>query len=64
MRAGYYNFNVYNSEAEADRDMRTPWGNSYFEITREDIQALLDGKTLAGCVASEYGLFISLEKGD
>lgn len=38
------------------------YGNTYFIITREDIEALLAGKILAGDVAGEYGVFISMDK--
>lgn len=38
------------------------YGNTYFTITREDIEALLAGKILAGDVAGEYGVFISMDK--
>ena len=38
------------------------YGNTYFTITREDIEALLAGKILAGYVAGEYGVFISMDK--
>lgn len=38
------------------------YGNTYFTITREDIEALLAGKILAGDIAGEYGVFISMDK--
>lgn len=38
------------------------YGNTYFTITREDIEALLAGRILAGDVAGEYGVFISMDK--
>ena len=38
------------------------YGNTYFTITREDIEALLAGKILTGDVAGEYGVFISMDE--
>ena len=37
------------------------YGNTYFTITREDIEALLAGKILAGDVGYEYGVFVEME---
>ena len=37
------------------------WGNQEFEISAEDITALLKGKTLTAMVNDEYGIFIKLE---
>lgn len=37
------------------------WGNQEFEISAEDIAALLKGKTLTAMVNDEYGIFIKLE---
>lgn len=37
------------------------WGNITFELSTEDIVALLEGKTLAGN-NGEYGIFIMMEK--
>lgn len=37
------------------------WGNITFELSTEDIVALLEGKTLAGDTG-EYGIFITMEK--
>lgn len=53
-------FTICNTREEADK-LRTAWGNSYFLITREDIEALLAGKILAGDVGHEYGVFIKME---
>ena len=38
------------------------YGNTYFTITREDIEALLAGKILTGDVAGEYSVFIKMEE--
>lgn len=53
-------FTTCDTREEADK-LRTAWGNSYFLIMREDIEALLAGKILAGVVGGEYGLFIKME---
>ncbi len=50
------------STIEEARKLRTKWGNSYFYITKEEIEALLAGKILASCVAGEYGLFIKMDE--
>lgn len=52
-------FTICDTREEADK-LRTAWGNSYFLIMREDIEALLAGKILGG----EYGLFIKMEDDD
>ena len=38
------------------------YGNTYFTITKEEIEALLAGKVLTGDVGGEYGVFISLKE--
>lgn len=54
-------FAICDTREEADK-LRTTWGNSYFLIMREDIEALLAGKILAGNVGGEYGVFIKMEE--
>mgnify|MGYP006874318728 CR=1 FL=1 len=56
-------FTICDTREEADK-LRTAWGNSYFLIMREDIEALLAGKILGGDVGGEYGLFIKMEDDD
>ena len=55
------NFIICNTMEEANK-LRTKWGNSYFFITREEIEALLDGKILACRVAGEYGVFVKMDE--
>ena len=55
------NFVICENRGDADK-LASCYGNSYFIIAREDIEALLAGKILAGDVAGEYGLFISMDK--
>ena len=50
-------FIICNTREEAN--MHTScYGNTYFSVTREEIEALLAGKILAGDVGGEYGVFI------
>lgn len=37
------------------------WGNHTFELTREEVKALLDGKMLGDPDFDEYGTFIVME---
>ena len=52
-------FIICNSEDEIKSNMSC-WGNDTFELSTEDIMALLKGKTLA-TDNGEYGIFIKLE---
>lgn len=54
-------FIICNTQEEANMHASC-YGNTYFTITREEIEALLAGKVLAGDVDDEYGVFISLEE--
>lgn len=53
-------FVICNTEEEANAHISC-YGNEYFMITREDIEALLAGKILAGDVGGEYGVFVEME---
>lgn len=53
-------FIICNNE-EQIRSNTSCWGNTTFELSIEDIVALLEGKTLAGDTG-EYGIFIMMEK--
>lgn len=47
---------------EDDRQRCTScWGNHTFELSLEDIVALLNGKTLGDPDLDEYGTFIKME---
>ena len=52
-------FIICNNENEIKSNMSC-WGNYTFELSTEDIMALLKGKTLA-TDNGEYGIFIKLE---
>lgn len=53
-------FIICNTQEEANMHASC-YGNTYFAIEREDIEALLAGKILAGDVGHEYGVFIKME---
>lgn len=52
-------FIICNNEDEV-KSNESRWGNQEFEISAEDITALLKGKTLTAMVNDEYGIFIKL----
>lgn len=49
-------------DADNDRDCYSSHGNETFILTKEEIQALLDGKVLADPDQCEYGTFITIER--
>ena len=53
-------FIICNNKEEVELN-ESCWGNITFELSIEDIVALLEGKTLAGDTG-EYGIFIMMEK--
>ena len=52
-------FIICNNEEEEVKSNESCWGNTTFELSIEDIMALLDRKTLA-CDDGEYGIFIKM----
>ncbi len=54
-------FNVCNNEDEVNANTSC-YGNQTFVLSVQDIMALLNGKTLAGMVNDEYGIFIKMEE--
>lgn len=52
-------FIICNNKEEV-KSNESCWGNTTFELSIEDIAALLEGKTLAGDTG-EYGIFIMME---
>lgn len=54
-------FIICNNEDEIESNVSC-WGNATFELSTKDIDALLEGKTLAAMVNDEYGVFIKLEE--
>ena len=53
-------FIICNNEDEV-KSNESCYGNQEFEISAEDITALLKGKTLTAMVNDEYSIFIRLE---
>lgn len=54
-------FSVINNSLEAMKEFGLQYGYETFKITRNDIQALLDGKILAGDYDGGYSIFVRLE---
>ena len=52
-------FIICNNRDEI-KSNKSRWGNHTFEISSEDIKALLEGKTLTAMVGDEYGIFITM----
>lgn len=52
-------FIICNNEDEI-KSNESCWGNQTFEISSEDIKALLEGKTITAMVNDEYGIFITM----
>ena len=50
---------ICNNEDEIESN-KSRWGNQTFEISSEDIKALLEGKTITAMVNDEYGIFITM----
>lgn len=58
-------FTIIENTHEAAKEFGFNYGADSYTITKEDIQALLDGKALAAEVnGGEYSIFIALEEGD
>ena len=53
-------FIICNNKEEV-KSNESCWGNTTFELSIEDIAALLEGKTLAGN-NGEYGIFIMMRE--
>ena len=52
-------FIICNNEDEI-KSNKSRWGNQTFEISSEDIKALLEGKSITAMVNDEYGIFITM----
>lgn len=52
-------FIICNNEDEI-KSNESCWGNQTFEISPDDIKALLEGKTITAIVNDEYGIFITM----
>ena len=58
-----YNFIICNNMEEA-KPNESPYGNEDYEISADDIKALIDGKTLTAMINGEYGLFIKMKRNE
>ena len=57
-------FTVIDNNEKSEREFGYCYGAETFEVSRDDIQALLDGKELATTInCDEYSIFIRLAKG-
>ena len=52
-------FIICNNKDEI-KSNKSRWGNQIFEISSEDIKALLDGKAITAMVNDKYGIFITM----
>lgn len=58
------NFEIIENTFEAQNEFGFCYGAGTFTITKDDIEALLEGKMLATTInCDEYSIFIELEKG-
>lgn len=55
------NFIIVKDKEEAYKPQYVAYGTEVFYITREQIQALLDGKVLVNPDPEEYGTVVMLE---
>ena len=58
-----YTFIICNN-MEEEKLNESPWGNEDYEISADDIKALIDGKTLTAMINDEYGLFIKMKRNE
>lgn len=56
-------FEIIENENEVTKHASC-YGNEFYTITKEDIDALLNGKILFGFATGEYGTFICMENDD
>lgn len=55
------NLIIVKNKEEAFKPEYVAWGTEVFEVTRDQIQALLDGKFLVDSDPEEYGTIIKLK---
>ena len=55
-------FEVIENSMKAQNKFGHCYGSETYIITKEDIQALLEGKQLAATINDEYSLFIILDE--
>lgn len=56
------NIIICNSKEDIDKIDSEYWGSEFYTITKEDIEALMAGKTLAFIVNDEYSGFVKMKE--
>ena len=54
-------FNIVRNDEEANQIVDLYWGNSYIEMTKEELDHLLNGGTLVEVINQEYTTVIKLK---
>ena len=60
-RFGKEGFNIVRNDEEASQIVDLYWGNSYIEMTKEELDHLLNGGTLVEVTNQEYTTVIKLK---
>ena len=58
---GKEGFNIVRNDEEASQIVDLYWGNSYIEMTKEELNHLLNGGTLVEVINQEYTTVIKLK---
>ena len=58
---GKEGFNIVRNDEEARQIVDLYWGNSYIEMTKEELDHLLNGGTLVEVINQEYTTVIKLK---
>ncbi len=58
---GKEGFNIVRNDEEASQIVDLYWGNSYIEMTKEELDHLLNGGTLVEVINQEYTTVIKLK---
>ena len=60
-RFGKEGFNIVHNDEEASQIVDLYWGNGYIEMTKEELDHLLNGGTLVEVINQEYTTVIKLK---
>lgn len=58
---GKEGFNIVHNDEEASQIVDLYWGNGYIEMTKEELDHLLNGGTLVEVINQEYTTVIKLK---
>lgn len=58
---GKEGFNIVRNDEEASQIVDLYWGNGYIEMTKEELDHLLNGGTLVEVINQEYTTVIKLK---